>query len=94
MRPVDDGTGAPGVAVSSDGRRVVFVGATSSGARRLFVYDVASSEVTEVADTDDAASPFWAPDGTRIGFFAHGHLVIADLVAHRASVLADAPSGR
>src|SRR5439155_12899063 len=43
VRPVDDGTGAPGVAVSSDGRRVVFVGAAASGTRRLFVYDVASS---------------------------------------------------
>jgi eukaryotic-like serine/threonine-protein kinase len=93
-RPVDDGTGAPGIAVSPDGRRIIFVGLGSDGERRLFLYDLRSRAVTAVPESAGGSAPFWAPDGRHIGFFAHGHLQTADLYTHRVRVLADAPSGR
>jgi len=80
-------------AVSPDGRRMAFVGATGAG-RRLFVRDLASLEATPINDTEGAKQPFWSPDGDALGFFANGRLKRVNLNGGAPIDLAPAPDAR
>jgi serine/threonine-protein kinase len=61
--------------ISPDGSRVVYVGLNANptsgdDARwQLFARDLRSVEVQPLAGTDNALQPFFAPDGTWVGFF-------------------------
>ena len=55
------------IAVSPDGGRVVYVG-VANGRRQLYVRPLVGSDSTPIAGTDNAASPFFSPDGRWIGF--------------------------
>jgi eukaryotic-like serine/threonine-protein kinase len=59
-------------AVSPDGQRVVY--ATLSGKPKLFVRDLASSAVRELAGTEGAGFPFFSPNGQWVGFVAQNKL--------------------
>ena len=59
-------------AVSPDGRRVAFVSTAASGQSMLWIRDLSSLEPRAIAGTEDAAHPFWSPDGEAIGFLAGG----------------------
>jgi eukaryotic-like serine/threonine-protein kinase len=59
-------------AVSPDGRRVAFVSTAASGQSVLWIRDLDSLEPRAIAGTEDAAHPFWSPDGEAIGFLAGG----------------------
>lgn len=61
------------VAVSPDGAKLVYV-AGGAGRSRLFVRSIDREEPIAIDGTDDAADPFFSPDGKWIGFFAHGTL--------------------
>jgi eukaryotic-like serine/threonine-protein kinase len=63
-------------AVSPDGQRIAFVGGNLSGSR-LLVRDLATDSPRVVAGSENAANPFWSPDGNWIGFFAGGRLMKA-----------------
>ena len=64
------GTGlAPQVAVSPDGRYVVFV-ANSRNGYQLWLRPLGAVAATVIPGTEDAAFPFWSPDSRDIGFFA------------------------
>ena len=65
-------------ALSPDGRQIVFV-ASQDGRSRLWLRSLATSTVQPLSGTEDANSPFWAPDGRSIGFFAEGALKRLDL---------------
>lgn len=93
---VEVGAGADylfGLALAPDGRRLVFP-AAKAGLVTLWLYDFRTAESRSLAGTDHAAAPFWAPDGTRVGFFAGGQLRAIDLESGNVSTLADAPSPR
>jgi serine/threonine-protein kinase len=62
------------IAVSPDGRVVVFVGSAADGTRRL--YGRALNDVTPraLAGTTGAANPFFSPDGRWIAFWSGGKL--------------------
>ena len=47
-----------------------------------------------MSGTDDAAFPFWSPDGRFIAYFADGKLKKIDITGGAAQVLADTPLGR
>jgi serine/threonine-protein kinase len=66
--------GGANVAVSKDGKRVAFLGATANGVAHVFVRALDAVEAKPVAGTDGAVLPFFSPDGESIGFFAEGHL--------------------
>lgn len=66
-------TRAPALALSPDASRAVWSGCDNSGCR-LFVRDSDRLDATTIAGTDDAAAPFFSPDGRWLGFFADGHL--------------------
>jgi eukaryotic-like serine/threonine-protein kinase len=60
----------PLLALSPDGKRLVFVG-DDHGIRRLYSREIASLETRPVPGTEGAMDPFFAPDGA-ITFFAGG----------------------
>ncbi len=61
------------VAVSLDGRRMVYAAAQERRAR-LFLRTVDRDTPEPIEGSDDATDPFFSPDGEWIGFFAHGSL--------------------
>ncbi len=56
-----------GFAMSSDGTRLVY-GASSGGGRQLYVRSLDQLDVTPLAGTENAAQPFFSPDGEWVGF--------------------------
>ena len=57
------------LAVSPDGRRIVFRGKAGTE-RRLFVRDLSREEPDPISGTDGGAEPFFSPDGEWLGFVA------------------------
>jgi len=66
--------GTAEMALSPDGSRLVFVALAADGTRNLWVrrFDAVESRVLE--GSRDAHYPFWSPDGSSIGYFAHNKL--------------------
>lgn len=64
---------APAFALSPDGSRLAF-SACNDDACRLYVRPSDHLDAFPLAGTDEAAAPFFSPDGRWIGFFADGHL--------------------
>jgi serine/threonine-protein kinase len=58
------------VAVSRDGRTVVFA-ASRASVQQIFVRDIDAPEVTLIPGTEGGFGPFFSPDGEWIGFFAN-----------------------
>jgi Tol biopolymer transport system component len=85
--------GATQVAVSPDGRHIVFVARTQS-AYQIWLRPVASLEARPISGTEGGAFPFWSPDSRFIGFFAAGKLKKVQIAGGPPIVLADAPAGR
>lgn len=82
----------PAMAVSPDGRRVVFE-ATSSGKRQLWVRDLDSPSLRMLADLSGTLGiPFWAPDSQRFGFFDGTKLKKVDINGGPAVTIADTGS--
>src|SRR5262249_40909945 len=63
-----EGGGVP-LAVSPDGQRIVFLGRDADGPRRLFLREFGEAESHLLPGTEEAHSPFWAPDSRTVGFF-------------------------
>ncbi len=82
-----------GLALASDGRRVVFP-AAKAGAVTLWLQDLRTGDTRALPGADRAVAPFWSPDGSRIGFFSGGQLRVLDLNAGTVAPLADAASPR
>jgi Tol biopolymer transport system component len=80
------------VAVSPDGRRLAYVSTDASGGSRLWVRDLDALAPHALAGTEDAAHPFWAPDGSAIGFVAAGKLKRVDAGGGQVLTLADRAS--
>jgi Tol biopolymer transport system component len=78
------------VAVSPDGRRVAFVSTDASGRSVLWVRELDSLEPRSLTGTEDAAHPFWSPDGQSLAFQAGGKLKRADLSGGGVLTLVDA----
>jgi Tol biopolymer transport system component len=61
------------LAISPDGRRVVYVGRRADK-RQLFLRSLDALEATPIAGTEGSFSPFFSPDGQWIGFWADGKI--------------------
>ena len=82
-----------GLSLAPGGRQLVYPAATA-GVVTLWLHDLRSGETRALPGTDGAATPFWAPDGSRIGFAAGGRLRAIDLAGGTASDIAEAPAAR
>ena len=72
------GTRAP-LAMPPDGRHIVFAARDTSGRQLLWLRSLGVAAPQMMPGTDDGASPFWAPDGHSVAFFARGKLLRIDL---------------
>ena len=80
----------PAFAVFPDGARLGSAACGQSGCR-LYLRALDRIDSTEIEGTDDAAAPFFSPDGRWIGFFGAGKLKKVALSGGAPVVLADAP---
>jgi serine/threonine-protein kinase len=66
--------GIPPIALSPDGRTLVYSAARGNGKPQLYLRAMDSMEVKPIDGTDEARGPFFSPDGKWIGFFAQNKL--------------------
>jgi len=87
-------TTQPGsLALSPDGRQIVFVAADGETSR-LWLRPLATTTAKPLAGTEGASRPFWSPDSRSVGFFATGALKRLDLDRGVPQVLAPATNGQ
>ena len=84
------GVGQTAMALSRDGRILVYVGG-GAARPRLYVRPLDRFEATPLAGTEGAYGPFLSPDGAWIGFFADNQLKKVPVGGGPVSILADAP---
>lgn len=86
------GWGSP-VAVSPDGRRVVFVVSEAGGPQRLWMRTIDDTALRPLAGSEGASGPFWSPDGQWVAFFADSKLKRLPVNGGDPQVLCDAGGG-
>ncbi len=82
------------LALSPDGRSVVFCAATPDGKHLLWVRSLDSLTPRALSGTDGATCPFWSPDNRSVGFFADGNLKRIEVGGGPALTVCAAPDGR
>ena len=92
--PAAGGTGtAAQLAISPDGRNVVFVAGAQS-TFQIWLRPVANAEARPIQGTEGAAFPFWSHDSKFIAFFSGDKLKKVAIAGGPPIVLADASAGR
>ena len=81
------GIGRPALALSPDGRFLVYV-----AERKLYLRPMDRNEATPIPGTEDAYGPFFSPDGEWVGFFAGNQLKKVGLSGSLPVVLSQAPN--
>ena len=83
------------IALSPDGRYLVFVGVDSaSGDRHLVVRALSSSVSLPLPGTEGALYPFWSTDSRYVGYFANGKLMKILATGGPAQMICEAAAGR
>ena len=80
----------PALAVSPDGTTLAWSGCDESGCR-LYVRGLDRLDPSALSGTEDAAAPFFSPDGRWVGFFAGGALRKVTVAGASPVTIADAP---
>ena len=82
------------VAISPDGRRLVYTIMDATGTVRLWVRRLDSLAAQPLTGTEGATLPFWSPDSRYVAFFAYGKLRKVPVAVGSPGVICDAPDGR
>ena len=78
------------VTVSPDGQQLAMVAGPRDGKPVLWIRPLASNTPRAIAGTENAAHPFWSPDGKSVGFLASGKIRRVDLNGAQPQVIGDA----
>ena len=81
-------------AVSPDGRMIASVAIGPDGKSSLYLRGLDGDEMRRITDSDNAAHPFWSPDGRWVGFFSGEKLMKVDTAGGPALALCEARDGR
>ncbi|HSF19630.1 MAG TPA: hypothetical protein VLK65_29175 [Vicinamibacteria bacterium] len=82
----------PAIAISPDGKNLVYVAIDGSSPQQLYLRPLDALEARPIAGTEGAASPFFSPDSHWIGFFAGGKLKKVSVDGGPVATLANASS--
>jgi serine/threonine protein kinase/Tol biopolymer transport system component len=77
------------LAVSPDGRTLVFVAAAAGAPRTLWVRSLDAQTTRSLAGTEGALGPFWSPDSQTIGFYANGKIKRIDALGRNLQTIGD-----
>ncbi len=87
------GPNAPHMAVSPDGRYIVFVADQTGRDRSLWVRALDSLVARRLEGTDGASYPFWSPDSQHIAYFASGKLMRIAVTGGAPLTICDSAAG-
>jgi Tol biopolymer transport system component len=81
------------IALSPDGRRLVFVGSPAGAPMRSQLYErtLDRSDAAPMPGTEGATAPFFSPDGAWIGFFADNKIKKAPTGGGAVATICDVP---
>jgi Tol biopolymer transport system component len=82
------------IAVSPDGKVVVFSASAADGTRRLYARALDEVASRTLAGTEGASDPFFSPDGRWIGFWSRGRLHKVASEGGLPQALATTPAGK
>jgi Tol biopolymer transport system component len=86
--------GGPQLALSPDGRAIVFVAAAPGARHTLWLRSLNAVTAQSLPGTEGADSPFWSPDNRWIGYFADGKLKKIPASGGPSEVIASVPDNR
>jgi len=84
----------PDLAISPDGRSIVFTAIADNGVQTLWLRPLDSLESHPLAGTEGGRDPFWSSDGRFVGFFAEDKLRKVPIQPGPVQTLCDAPDAR
>jgi serine/threonine-protein kinase len=84
--PVEALGDGPALALSPDGRSLVF-----EAAERLWIRRLDSLDAREIPGTDSGVMPFWSPDGSAVGYLASRKLWRVALAGGQGTAISDLP---
>ena len=80
------------IALSPDGTVLAYVSSGAFDGGRLWLRSMSDGKVRPLPETEGARWPFWAPDGSAIGYYAAGALRAVSVASGAVRVLAPAPN--
>ena len=92
FEPVGDNGGMP--VVSPQGDKIAFAASGTNVPKALWIRSLDSLTARRLEGTEDAAHPFWSPDGRYLGFFANAKVNKIEVSGGPVTVLADAVNPR
>jgi Tol biopolymer transport system component len=93
LLPPEDYYLSSGLALSPDGRNLVFVAGDANGARQLWLRPLDADRARPLEGTDGAGDPFWSPSGDAVAFFADNQLKKTAIGSGAVSAICDAGIG-
>ncbi len=93
---IDDAldAGRQPLALSRDGRQLAFVTRDAARRKQIYVRRIDRVDAEPVAGTEGADMPFFAPDGTQLGFALDGKLMRVPTSGGQPAVICDASEPR